>query len=95
MVEAGKAVLVEFGLGSFRGPDVFAPSYPRSKEISCSGRGPRISIPGSATQFTKQSDSDRYAFAWNTDESWAGTCRQLMLKLNDGTEHLAGFKFSR
>ncbi|MGH8468315.1 MAG: PxKF domain-containing protein [Gammaproteobacteria bacterium] len=31
--------------------------------------------------------------AWKTSKAWAGTCRQLVVRLNDGTEHKASFKF--
>jgi hypothetical protein len=30
---------------------------------------------------------------WKTDKGWAGTCRQLIIRLSDGTTHLANFKF--
>ena len=37
----------------------------------------------------------RYVFLWHTERSWAGTCRQFMLKLGDGTVHRADFEFAR
>jgi len=37
--------------------------------------------------------SDRYQYIWKTESAWAGTCRQLVIKLDDGTEHRANFKF--
>jgi hypothetical protein len=30
---------------------------------------------------------------WKTDPSWAGTCRQLVVELNDGSIHRANFRF--
>jgi len=30
---------------------------------------------------------------WETDASWVGTCRQLIVILNDGTQHRANFQF--
>jgi hypothetical protein len=30
---------------------------------------------------------------WQTEESWAGTCRELIVKLTDGTEFRARFSF--
>jgi len=35
----------------------------------------------------------QYNYVWKTDKSWAGTCRQLVVKLIDGTIHYANFKF--
>jgi hypothetical protein len=37
--------------------------------------------------------TDQYNYVWKTENSWKNTCRQLTLKLNDGTEHKANFKF--
>jgi extracellular elastinolytic metalloproteinase len=30
---------------------------------------------------------------WKTQKAWAGTCRQLIIRLDDGTDHIANFKF--
>jgi hypothetical protein len=35
-----------------------------------------------------------YTYVWKTDKAWAGTCRQLIVKLIDGTEHSALFQFN-
>jgi hypothetical protein len=35
----------------------------------------------------------RYIYSWKTDKAWAGTCRQLIVKLTDGTYHWADFRF--
>jgi hypothetical protein len=32
---------------------------------------------------------------WKSDKSWAGTCRQLQVKLADGSLHVANFNFTR
>jgi len=34
-----------------------------------------------------------YVYVWKTDKSWARTCRQLVVKLDDGTSHRANFSF--
>jgi len=36
----------------------------------------------------------RYEYAWKSDPAWRGTCRQLVLRLNDGSVHLANFFFA-
>jgi putative peptide zinc metalloprotease protein len=94
VVEAGGTVLVGFGLGGYRASDVFAAGYPNSREIECPKQGPRTFITKGTAQFTRPPDSDRYTYAWDTEKSWSGTCRQLVLKLNDGTEHMANFEFT-
>ena len=37
--------------------------------------------------------NDRYNYVWKTESSWAGMCRQLIVRLNDGSERVAFFKF--
>jgi hypothetical protein len=37
--------------------------------------------------------SDRYNYVWKTNKAWKGTCRILLVKLNDGTDHFAKFRF--
>jgi hypothetical protein len=32
---------------------------------------------------------DRYVFVWKTDKRWVGSCRQLILKLRDGTDSIS------
>ena len=38
---------------------------------------------------------DQYIYLWLTDRRWDGTCRQIVVKLDDGTEHRANFRFRR
>jgi hypothetical protein len=35
-----------------------------------------------------------YVYTWATNRAWRGTCRELVLKLSDGTEHRALFRFT-
>jgi hypothetical protein len=39
--------------------------------------------------------ANQYVYVWKTEKSWAGSCRQLTVRLIDGTEHVANFQFSR
>jgi hypothetical protein len=36
---------------------------------------------------------NQYLYSWKTSKSWAGACRQLDVKLADGSDHIALFKF--
>jgi hypothetical protein len=38
-------------------------------------------------------DSGQYILVWKTDKTWTGTCRALVIRLADSTEHLAYFQF--
>ena len=36
--------------------------------------------------------TDTYTYVWKTSKNWSDTCRQLVVKLADGTEHVANFE---
>ena len=97
LVNAGRAIPVKFGLGGDQGLNIFAAGYPKSEQVTCSSTAP---VDGVETTLTAGSSglsydpaSDQYTYVWKTDKSWAGMCRQLVLKLIDGTFHRANFKF--
>ena len=35
----------------------------------------------------------QYTYVWKTDKVWAGTCRQVSMRLDDGTFHTANYYF--
>ena len=47
----------------------------------------------SSTQLAVSGDGTNIRFNWTTDKTWAGSCRQLMVLLNDGTLHTAVYQF--
>ena len=53
--------------------------------------------PAAETQNPGQSglsfEEGQYHYNWKTEKSWAGTCRQLVVKLADNTTHTALFSF--
>jgi hypothetical protein len=94
-VNAGRAIPVKFSLSGDKGLNIFAPDSPYTVGINCDTTDPGVDIietvtaGGSSLSF----GGDQYTYVWKTNSSWAGTCRQLVVKLNDGTEHRANFKF--
>jgi hypothetical protein len=89
-------VPVKFSLGGNYGLNIFAAGYSRAQAIPCDGGAPTddietVSAGGSG--LTYDAASGQYSYTWKTDKKWAGSCRQLVLKLVDGTEHIAGFQF--
>jgi predicted extracellular nuclease len=95
--KAGSAIPLQFSLGGFQGLDVFAPTYPRSQEIACGTGGPigqssATTNPGSS-DLSYAPGSDGYNYVWKTDQSWAGTCRQLVVILKDGAVHYVNVAF--
>lgn len=96
LVNAGKAIPVKFSLSGDKGLNIFAAGYPVSVGISCDGSSEsevEETLTAGSSSLSYISTSDQYNYVWKTESSWAGTCRQLVVKLNDGTEHKANFKF--
>ena len=96
-VQAGSAVPVKFGLSGDRGLDVFAEGYPRSQRITCDSSAPvdniEQTVGAGESGLTYDAAADRYSYVWKTSKAWNDTCRQLAVKLDDGTVHEANFRF--
>ena len=97
VVKAGSSVPIKFGLGGNRGLAIFAANSPSSVRISCNSSQPeetleQIDAP-SASGLSYDAATQRYHYTWKTNRAWAGTCRQLVVTLVDGTSHVANFKF--
>lgn len=97
VVTAGKAIPVKFSLSGNKGLNIFAAGSPSTTSISCDSSAPQddieetVNAGGSSLSYT--ASSDQYNYVWKTENSWKNTCRQLVVRLNDGTEHRANFKF--
>ena len=94
---AGASVPVRFSLGGNRGLDVIADGWPQVAAVDCDLAGePESGEPARRQRpLAYRKQRRRYALVWKTDRRWAGSCRQLMLKLEDGTVKRADFKFVR
>ena len=97
-VNAGQTVPVKFSVSGDQGPGVIASGFPRSAAIACDSVA---LLTGTETTSTSGNSSvsydpvtDTYTYAWKTEKSWVGTCRQLVVKLADGTFHQANFRFT-
>lgn len=95
-VKAGRAVPVKFSLGGDQGLDIFAAGFPQSHEIDCDSSDPidgiESTVTAGASGLSYDPDTDRYTYVWKTSKSWAGSCRRLVVGLNDGTEQVADFR---
>jgi hypothetical protein len=94
---AGKAVPVRFSLNGYQGMNILATGYPASQAVNCASASTVDTIEETVTagnsSLTYDPTTDRYSYIWKTDKAWSGTCRKLTIKLTDGTDHVAHFKF--
>ncbi len=98
-LNAGTAVPLKFSLNGNKGLDIFATGYPKSIPVSCStgsGSDPvEETTTAGKSSLTYDPASGQYIYTWKTEKSWAGTCRQLTIKLVDGAEYQANFQFTK
>ena len=94
---AGGVVPIKFSLAGDQGLDILADGFPKSQPVSC---GMLATFSGSVDKMTAASGpltydpaTDQYIYVWKTNKGWAGTCRVLTVQLDDGTQHLAYFRF--
>jgi hypothetical protein len=103
VVKAGSAIPVKFDLSGNMGLSIFAANYPVSAKIPCNATSPQDAIEetltagGSSLSYdaTTNLPYGQYIYVWKTDKAWGGTCRQLQVKLADGTTKTANFNFTR
>jgi predicted extracellular nuclease len=97
IVNAGSAIPVKFGLGGYKGLNIFAPGYPASSPVACDATAPSSVVEETVTaggsSLSYSAGADQYNYIWKTNKAWAGSCRMLVVKLVDGTEHYAVFRF--
>ena len=94
-VNAGRAIPVKFSLAGDQGLNIFAAGNPYTVSLNCSTNDPGVDVSEtlSAGGSSLSYSGGQYIYVWKTESSWAGTCRQLVITLNDGTVHIANFKF--
>src|SRR5262249_9553047 len=94
---AGSAIPIKFSLGGDYGLNIFATGYPVSQQIACVGSASTSEIEQTVTagssSLSYDAAAEQYIYVWKTEKSWEGTCRKLIVKLNDGSDHVAFFKF--
>ncbi|MDF2773544.1 MAG: hypothetical protein K0S86_3041 [Geminicoccaceae bacterium] len=97
-VKAGQVVPIVFSLGGDFGLAILAAGFPVSGTIACGSSGPPLSTQPTVgprdTPLSYDPVERRYTYAWKTDKAWKGTCRQLVLELDDGTRLVANFTFN-
>jgi len=99
-LKAGAAVPVKFSLGGDQGLDIFEAGYPKSQDIACDSDatvdGIEQTVNAGGSSLSYNAVTDTYTYVWKTDKNnWAKTCRQLVVKLNDGSFYRANFQFTK
>lgn len=97
--KAGGAIPIKFSLGGDSGLNIFEADYPKAVKVTCDTQTPLDEIeeivPPGHSGLSYDAATGRYSYIWKTDSKWAGTCRQLVIRLADGTEHRANFTFRK
>jgi len=97
IVSAGQGVALKFSLGGNKGLNIFAAGYPVSSPVTCDTSEPsdvvEETVTAGGSSLSYSATTDQYSYVWKTDKGWKGTCRMLDIKLKDGSDHLAKFKF--
>jgi hypothetical protein len=67
-----------------------------SQQVDCTTLAPTGPIVPAQTPGSRELESsgDVYHFNWKTDSAWAGTCRQLIVRLQDVRDPVAYFRFT-
>ena len=96
-VNANQSVPVKFSLGGDRGLSILADGSPASQAINCTTLDPIGPLVPTQTAggsgLAYDAGSDTYTYNWKTERSWRDSCRQLIVTLDDTSEHLAYFRF--
>jgi len=95
-MNAGRSVPLKFSLGGDQGLAVLAAGFPKSHQIQCSTLSPVDSVEGTtlgSNSFTYDPATGTYTYVWKTQQSWAGTCRQVSVQFVDGQTYLLNFMF--
>ncbi|MCG7849273.1 MAG: PxKF domain-containing protein [ANME-2 cluster archaeon] len=95
-VKAGSAIPVKFSLNGNQGLSIMTPGFPKSSPISCDSNAVvdpvDETVTAGSSSLSYDASLDQYIYVWKTDKAWSNTCRQLNVKLIDGTMHVANFK---
>ena len=71
----------------------------QSQQITCDSSSPLNDVEQTVTagnsSLPYDAATDTYTYTWKTEKAWANSCRQLRLRLSDGSDHVANFQFKK
>jgi extracellular elastinolytic metalloproteinase len=104
--DAGDAVQLRFTADGSTRLDVLASNSPFSRRVDCA----TLQVPSQGAAVTPRelpiatdapgssrltvSPTGVYTYPWETQEDWAGTCREVVVTRDDGQQHRAFFRFA-
>jgi hypothetical protein len=91
-VRAGDLIPLKFSLHGNHGLNILSPGFPAW--VPC-GSTPPGDTAAATAKLSYNAVNDRYTDSISTNKSWAGTCRDLLVKLADGTTRRARFTFGK
>jgi hypothetical protein len=86
-LRAGDTVPAKFSVDGDHGLDVVSRAAWRPCSVTTNDSS------RAAGFLTYNAGPDRYTFMWTTERAWAGSCKELLLTLRDGTRHGAYVSF--
>ena len=92
-VLAGQTVRVRIASTNNQGVLLRKSSVPGSFEIPCDGRTPVPAIGVETSSLTVTGEVSDTAFDWQTEESWKGTCRLMVVELSDRRDYAIKVRF--
>jgi hypothetical protein len=95
-MRAGRSIPLIFTVQGSNGRSALQEGSPTSIEVACSAtRTERlIAYTGNEKASRLGVRANRFTYVWKTDEDWAGTCREFVVTLVDGSKHRALFRFT-
>jgi S-adenosylhomocysteine hydrolase len=95
VAKGGQAIPVKFSLGGNRGLTIFAAGYAQSQQVACDGLATQDvveeTLTAGSSSLSYDASTDQYTYVWKTNKAWAHTCQPLIIRLSDGTDHIAYF----
>jgi hypothetical protein len=87
--KAGSSVPLKFSIGEYDGLDILAAGSPSVR--ACDGAG---SVQVADGKLSYDAEAGQYVYVWRTDRAWAGSCREITVRLDDGSAKSVSFRMS-
>lgn len=95
---AGRTIRLRIASPNNTGLALFKDAFPVSSQVPCEGGEQPTpagvgGMSGGKVSWGYNLATGEYYYVWKTDKAWKGTCRMVVVKLRDGTEHRSRIQF--